>query len=124
MANAPNFIGFSTIDKKKPPYTLTDYDLVKTDLLNHFSTRKGERVMLPEFGTIIYDLLMEPFDERTRELIISDATTIIAAEPRVSLNDMRVIEGEHTIQVEIQLTYLPTGITEELAIQFDIDSQE
>ena len=124
MANAPNFIGFSTIDKQKPPYTLVDYDLVKIDLLNHFSTRKGERVMLPTFGTIIYDLLMEPFDERTRELIINDATTIIASEPRVQLNDMRVIEGEHTIQIEIQLTYLPTGVTEELAVQFDIDSQE
>lgn len=80
--------------------------------------------MLPKFGTIIYDLLMEPFDERTRELIINDATNVIASEPRVSLDDMRVIEGEHTIQLEMQLTYLPTGITEELAIQFDIDSQE
>jgi phage baseplate assembly protein W len=124
MANAPNFIGFSTIDRQKPPFTLTDFELVKADLLNHFSTKLGERVMLPKFGTIIYDLLMEPFDEGTRELIIQDATNVIASEPRVNLDDMRVIEGEHTIQLEMQLTYLPTGITEELAIQFDIDSQE
>lgn len=124
MANAANFIGFSTVNRQKPSFTLTDFELVKADLLNHFSTRLGERVMLPKFGTIIYDLLMEPFDESTRELITSDATNVIASDPRVRLDDMRVIEGEHTIQLEMQLTYLPTGITEELAIQFDIDSQE
>ena len=124
MANAPNFIGFSTINKKKPPYTLTDFELVKTDLLNHFSTRKGERVMLPGFGTIIYDLLMDPLDDTTRELIIEDATRVIEQEPRVKIDSIKLSEHDSTILVETQLTYLPNGVTEELAIQFDIDSQE
>jgi|ETNmetMinimDraft_15_1059895.scaffolds.fasta_scaffold285042_1 phage baseplate assembly protein W len=124
MANAPNFIGFSTVNKKKPPYTLTDFELVKTDLLNHFSTRKGERVMLPEFGTIIYDLLMDPLDETTKELIIEDATQILNGEPRVKLDSMTLVEHNSAILLETQLTYLPSGITEDLAIQFDIDSQE
>ena len=124
MADALNFIGFSTINKKKPPYTLTDFELVKTDLLNHFSTRKGERVMLPEFGTIIYDLLMDPLDETTKELIIEDATQILNGEPRVKLDSMILVEHNSAILLETQLTYLPSGITEDLAIQFDIDSQE
>ena len=124
MANAPTFIGFSTVNKKKPPYTLTDFELVKTDLLNHFSTRKGERVMLPEFGTIIYDLLMDPLDETTKELIIEDATQILNGEPRVKLDSMTLVEHNSAILLETQLTYLPSGITEDLAIQFDIDSQE
>ena len=34
MANSPSFIGFSTLDRKKPPYKLTDFDLVKRDLSN------------------------------------------------------------------------------------------
>ena len=124
MANAPNFIGFSTINKKKPPYTLTDFELVKTDLLNHFSTRKGERVMLPGFGTIIYDLLMDPLDNTTKDLIMEDATRIIEAEPRVKIDSIKLSEHDSTILLETQLTYLPLGITEDLAIQFDIDSQE
>jgi phage baseplate assembly protein W len=124
MADALNFIGFSTINKKKPPYTLTDFELVKTDLLNHFSTRKGERVMLPEFGTIIYNLLMDPLDDMTRELIVEDATRIIEEEPRVKLNTMKLSEINSAVLLEAQVTYLPLGITEELAIQFDIDSQE
>jgi phage baseplate assembly protein W len=124
MANAPSFIGFSTIDRKKPPYKLTDFDLVKRDLLNHFSTRKGERMMLPTFGTIIYDLLMDPVDEVTKQLILEDATRIIEEEPRVSLEDMKLSEHNQVILLETQLTYLPDGITEDLVIQFDIDLQE
>ena len=124
MANSPSFIGFSTINKKKPPYTLTDFELVKTDLLNHFSTRKGERVMLPGFGTIIYDLLMDPLDNTTKDLIIEDATRIIEAEPRVRIDSIKLSEHDSTILLETQLVYLPLGITEDLAIQFDIDSQE
>ena len=122
MANAPNFIGFSTINKKKPPYTLTDFELVKIDLLNHFNTRKGERVMLPEFGTIIYNLLMDPLDDTTKNLIMEDATRIIDEEPRVKLDTMKLSETNSVVLLETQLTYLPNGVTEALAIQFDIDS--
>lgn len=124
MANTPNFIGFSTINKKKPPYTLTDFELVKVDLLNHFNTRKGERVMLPEFGTIIYNLLMDPLDDTTKDLIMEDATRIIDQEPRVQLDTMKLSELNSVVLLETQLTYLPNGVTEELAIQFDIDAQE
>ena len=124
MANASNFIGFSTIDKRKPPFTLTDFELIKRDLLNHFSTRKGERMMLPEFGTIIYDLLMDPLDTTTKELIIEDATRIIEEEPRVAMDGMKLSEQDQVILLETQLTYLPNGVTEPLAVQFDIDIQE
>jgi len=124
MANKPNFIGLSTINKQKPPYTLADFDLVKQDLLNHFNTRKGERVMLPEYGTIIYELLMDPLDTVTKSLILEDATRVIEEEPRVTLDSIELTELERSILVEAQVTYLPSGITEELAIQFDIDAQE
>ena len=124
MANKPNFIGLSTINKQKPPYTLVDFDLVKRDLLNHFNTRKGERVMLPEYGTIIYDLLMDPLDTATKSLILEDATRVIEEEPRVTLDSIELTELESAVLVEAQVTYLPSGITEELAIQFDIDAQE
>jgi len=124
MANKPNFIGLSTINKQKPPYTLVDFDLVKRDLLNHFNTRKGERVMLPEYGTIIYDLLMDPLDTATKSLILEDATRVIEEEPRVTLDSIELTDLESAVLVEAQVTYLPSGITEELAIQFDIDAQE
>ncbi len=54
------FRGFSTVDKVKAPFALSDMDLVKRDLLNEFNNRKGERVMRQNFGCIVWELLMNP----------------------------------------------------------------
>ena len=54
--------GLSTVDKVRAPYTLVDSALVKRDLLNTFYTKKGERLMRPNYGSIIWDLLMNPED--------------------------------------------------------------
>jgi len=124
MLTDASFIGFSTAGRIKPPYTLIDFDLVKVDLLNHFNTRKGERVMLPEFGTIIYDLLMDPLDDMTKDLIREDAIRIIKSDPRVEMVNLIITELEHVILLEVELLYLPNGVTETIAIQFDIELQE
>ena len=63
------FKGFSTADKIRAPYTLVDSELVKRDLLNQLYTKKGERVMRPEYGTIIYDLLMDPNIPELEEIV-------------------------------------------------------
>ena len=71
------FRGFSTVDNIRAPYSLYDDDLVKRDLLNEFQTRKGERLMRPDFGSIIHDLLMEPEDTFTETEIEDDIRRII-----------------------------------------------
>ncbi len=124
MLTDASFIGFSTAGRIKPPYTLIDFDLVKVDLLNHFNTRKGERVMLPEFGTVIYDLLMDPLDDMTKDLLREDVIRIIKSDPRVEMVDLIITELEHVILLEVELLYLPNGVTETIAIQFDIELQE
>ena len=55
---------------------------------------------------------------------MEDATRIIDEEPRVQLDTMKLSELNSVVLLETQLTYLPNGVTEELAIQFDIDAQE
>jgi len=124
MLTDASFIGFSTVGRIKPPYTLIDFDLVKVDLLNHFNTRKGERVMLPEFGTIIYDLLMDPLDDTTKDLIREDVIRIIKSDPRVEMVDLIMTELDRVILLEVELLYLPNGVTETIAIQFNIELQE
>jgi hypothetical protein len=39
--------GFSTVDESNKSNQVYDFDIVKQDLLNHFNTRLGERVMNP-----------------------------------------------------------------------------
>ena len=54
------FKGFSSKADKRN-FKVYDFECVKQDLINRLSVRKGERVENPEFGTIIYDVLFEPF---------------------------------------------------------------
>jgi phage baseplate assembly protein W len=51
--------GLSTLGQNKK-FRLTDIELVKRDLLNHFQIRKGEKLMNPNFGSIIWNMLFEP----------------------------------------------------------------
>jgi phage baseplate assembly protein W len=117
------FIGFSTIDKYSPSYTLTDIDLIKRDILNEFQTRMGERVMRPTFGTIIYDLLMDPMDDQTVDDIKNDAVRIVNKEPRVELNEVVVTAEVDIVIVEISLFYGPQKLQESLYVSYQLDTE-
>ena len=46
-----------------------DVSLAKQDLLNHIMTKKGERVMAPEFGSIVWDYLFDPLTPAIEKII-------------------------------------------------------
>ena len=119
--NIPNrgnaFKGFSS-RSERTNFKLYDFELIKQDLMNRLSVRKGERVENPAFGTIIYDALFEPLTEATRQLIIDDVTEQLNADPRLATNEIIVEEYEHGIAIQASLTYVPYNITEKLVFKF------
>ena len=110
--------GFSTVNTPKPSYTLRDIELVKRDLLNHFYTRKGERVMMPDFGSGIQDYIFEPFVSQVVDQLEADVIAVINQEPRVEFIDMHVSELEHSIRIEIQLLFKPGDVADTLYLEF------
>lgn len=114
--------GFSTYQRSKH-YRITDFELVKQDLINHFNTRKGEKLMNPDFGTVIWDTLFNPLDDETKNVIMQDVRKIIAYEPRVGAQSVIVTQYDHGIQIEIGLIYISTNQTSLLAINFDKNSK-
>ncbi len=111
--------GFSTVINKKPPYTTTDIELVKIDLLNHFNTRRGERVMMPEFGSIIHELIMDPLDATSIDLIREDVRRILASDPRVQMQGPpKITEYDSTVRVEVEVMYTGKSTAEHLYIDF------
>tara|TARA_B100000927_G_C16326948_1_gene413668 strand:- start:258 stop:662 length:405 start_codon:yes stop_codon:yes gene_type:complete len=119
MINRGNaFRGFSS-RSERTNFKLYDFELIKQDLMNRLSVRKGERVENPAFGTIIYDALFEPLTEATRQLIIDDVTEQLNADPRLATNEIIVEEYEHGIAIQASLTYVPYNITEKLVFKFD-----
>ena len=115
------FKGFSS-RAELTNFKLYDFDLIKQDLINRLSVRKGERVENPEFGTIIYDVIFEPLTEALKQAIADDIAKNLNADPRLSTQDIIVSESEHGISVQATITYVPYNITEKLTFSFDENS--
>ncbi len=111
--------GFSTVDPLNFGSKLYDYELIKQNILNHFNTRKGSRVMNPQFGTIVWDLIMEPLTERTKELLQEDIQTICSYDVRVYPTQIDIREYEHGYLVEITLNLTETNQSTQLKLTFD-----
>lgn len=118
------FKGFTTLDRVKAPFTITDQELIKRDLLNEFYTKKGERVMLPNFGTIIWDLLMEPSDDELVALVTEDIERIVKKDRRVELINTTIYVSEHSIAADVELKYLPFESVESLYLIFEKEMDE
>ena len=110
--------GFSTVGRNKK-FRLTDFELIKQDLINHFHIRKGEKLMNPNFGTIIWNVLYDPFTAELKGVIIADIKAIAAYDPRVSIDNVIVTEFETGIQIELELRYLQTNQTNLMNLRFN-----
>lgn len=111
--------GFSSVDPTNFNTRLYDFDLIKQDLLNHFNTKKGERVMNPEFGSIIWDLIMEPLTDQTRELLKQDIINICNSDPRVTPTQMDLTEYPNGYILELTLVSVSTNQAANLKLIFD-----
>lgn len=120
----PYFVGFNTVGQSTPPYTLTDVDIVKRDILNQFMTPMGTRLMLPGFGSNIYNYLFDPFDDYTKNAIIEDAVRIVESDPRVQLVDIEVTQTDQALSIIVVLLYVPQSITTSLFVSFSLTDQE
>jgi hypothetical protein len=119
---AITYRGFSTRTSSKK-YTLTDYELAKQDLLNYFSLKKGQKLMQPTFGTIIWDMLFEPLDEGTQDIITQDIIKIVSYDPRLRVGQIAVTAQDTGLLVQLTLSYIPTDQSEMISLNFDKSSQ-
>jgi len=110
--------GFNTIDQQKK-FKLVDVDLVKRDLLNHFAIRKGEKLMNPNFGSMIWNMLYEPMTTEVQNAIIADVKRVVSYDPRLRVDNIIIDTFDQGIQLQIDLTFLPQNLSDRLVLQFD-----
>lgn len=115
---ASTYRGFSTLTKSRN-CRLTDFELIKQDIMNHFNIRKGEKLMRPDFGTIIWNVLFEPFTADLKAIITEDVKAIASYDPRVSFDNIVVTEYEQGLLIELQLRYLSTNQTNVMLMNFN-----
>ena len=127
----PLYKGFSSFEyQKSKTFRLTNVEIVKLDLLNHIFTRRGERVMMPTFGTQVPDLVFEPLDGETLEILEDELRFVFNFDPRVELVqfDLRPgIDGdgnpnEHAVTASARLFFVELNITDNF--EFNIVFEE
>lgn len=124
IARKPYFVGFNTVGQPNPPYSLTNIDIVKRDLNNHFATPMGSRLMLPSFGTRIYEYLFDPFDEYVKNAIVEDAVRVIQTDPRVEIVSIDVFQEDQALTVVMVLLFKPESITDSMFVTFSLKDKE
>lgn len=112
--------GFSTINQTKK-FRLTDLELIRRDLLNHFAIRKGEKLMNSEFGSIIWNVMFEPLTADVKALIVNDIQKIVSYDPRIRVDNVLVDQLDIGMQVQIELTVLPDNYSDVINLQFNRD---
>jgi phage baseplate assembly protein W len=117
-----NYRGFSTIGQVKK-FKLTDLELVKQNLFNHFNIRKGEKLMQPGFGSVIWSMMFEPLTEETKNLIQADVKKVVGYDPRTKVNNVIITQFDHGVQLDIEMEYLPGNQSDSLRLTFDNASQ-
>jgi phage baseplate assembly protein W len=110
--------GFSSSETNKN-FKLYDIDLVKQDLINHFYIRKGEKLENPDFGTVIWDMLFEPFTPDVKEIIAKDVEAIINYDPRITVKEVQIDSTDQGMRIQAELIYKPFNITEKMTLNFD-----
>lgn len=102
MANN-TFVGFSTSAEKsgRRSWILYDVELIKQDLMNHFHTRLGERVMRPEFGCRIWDYIMEPNIEQVRNEIVAECERVVRLDTRLDVDEIKLFQKDHLSLIHI-----------------------
>lgn len=111
--------GFSSHDwGTRREFGLSDIEIVKKDLLNHIFTIKGERVMMPNFGTRIPLLVFEQNDDQTRAIVETDLREVFEYDPRVKLIDLQILSlnDNNAVIALADLLYLEFNIRDVLRI--------
>ena len=119
------FKGYSSLAGEFSEPALFDKELARRDLLNHFYTRKGERLMAPLYGSVIWDILFEPMTEENQDIIFNDAQRIVGQDPRWKLKEASIRSDtvSQTIYLDMLLTYVPTTSEETLTVAFETNTK-
>lgn len=104
-------INFPFIESNKGYYldmTTTDAEDVRASLMHLLLTNKGERFMMPEFGSDLLKYIFEPNDTITiTDLKININTTVSKYIPNLQIDDIIINNSDlskETITIKIEYT--------------------
>jgi len=123
--NFDNSIHDTTDDTQKTTVDgfveLTDEECILNGIKNIFRWKRGERIILPEFGDPLSQYLYEPINDLTAKNIASDINVAIQKwEPRAKIININVTPDTDNNTYYLELTfYIPT-ISTNKSLKFNL----
>lgn len=117
--------GFSSFEfERTGSFRLNDVELIKMDLLNHIFTRRGERVRMPRFGTIIPDLVFEPLDEEILDTLEAELRIVFEYDPRVELLDLQIIPDfdNNAVLAAVRIRCVELNTVEQMNLNIEFEA--
>lgn len=97
-------------DNGKDILAIVDYESIKNGIKNIFEWKPGERILNPEFGNQLYEIIDEPINDGTKSAITSKITNMLNRwEPRIIIDSIEITQNEDNNEYFIKLKYsIPT----------------
>lgn len=99
---------------------LSDIELVKQDLLNHFNTPFGSVCGRVNFGTRLYELVGELNTEDVRQFFVSEITQVVDYDPRVELVNLTLDVQDTSLTGKLELSYVELNLTDFIELRLDL----
>ena len=117
------FRGFNTIGANKK-FSLTDFELIKRDVLNALTIRQGELPGRPEIGSTVWNYIFEANTKENLQSLKSEVRKTIEKDPRVRLVEANFYPSENGVLVELFVQVVNTTEQQRIAAFFDSDTQQ
>jgi phage baseplate assembly protein W len=99
--------------------TVYDTNVIKADLLQLILTNPGERVMMPEYGTALRNLIFEPNDPLIYDRVKAAINAAIAVwEPRIVVQEVTVTDSAGSTNQDVAIAANMNSNTIYIAIRF------
>lgn len=117
------YYGYSSIGQHKK-FSLTDYELVKRDVLNSLMIKQGEKLGNPGYGTNVWGIIFEPQTAETLQELEYEMRRTVEQDPRVKVDELQVFPQENGVLIELSVTVLPTTEKQRLEFFFNQATQQ
>ena len=99
------------------PAAATDDDLIKASIVQLLMTSAGERVMRPDLGSSVHNMIFENNDVVLANLARAEVQGVLAKfEPRVQVLDVQIEQQESAVILTIVYVVLSTRKTSAVSI--------
>lgn len=100
----------------------TTKDQIKSNLINYLLTNRGERLMQPNFGANLREVVFEQINNQTTDFLKKRIQDGISQNfPQVVVNEILISnnESENLIQITITYNVANFGISDEINLTFN-----